>query len=161
MKHPALFAIVVLLLAIGGVLTWRLSQQAPPPLAEVPLKPVSPSNAVVDSTPAPGSPPEPFAQRPGARQEEIVGIGAVLKARPDTGEIMIAGVVPNSPAAAAGLAGEFLVRKIDDVSTDGMTLRECVERLRGPAGTRVRLELLSVEGNAPRTVELTRQRIRL
>ena len=161
MKHPALFAIVVFLLAIGGVLTWRLSQQAPPPLAEVPLKPVSPSNAVVVSAPVPGSPPEPMAQRPGARREEVVGVGAILKARPDTGEIMIAGVVPNSPAAAAGLAGEFLVRKIDGVSTEGMTLRECVDRMRGPAGSRVRLELLRVEGNEPTTVELTRQRIQL
>jgi len=100
-------------------------------------------------------------QTPARPAEEIVGIGAMLKVQPDSGAIMISGVVPNSPAAAAGLAGEFLIRKIDDVSTEGMKLRECVERLRGTAGTKVRLEVINTEANEPMVVELTRQKLEI
>ena len=74
---------------------------------------------------------------------------------------MINSVVPGSPAAAAGLAGKFIIRKIDDTLAEGMSLQECVSLLRGVAGTKVRLELFDVEANETRTIELTRQKIQV
>jgi carboxyl-terminal processing protease len=67
-------------------------------------------------------------------------------------------VVPNSPAAAAGLAGNFIIRKIEDAAVEGMGIQECVNLLRGPAGSMVRLELFDPDANETRSVVLTRQR---
>jgi hypothetical protein len=97
----------------------------------------------------------------GRAREQIFGIGAILKTDKDSGTLMINGVVPNSPAAEAGLAGNFLIRKIDAIVTDGMKLQECVELIRGPAGSTVRLELFDLDANESRTVELTRRKIQL
>ena len=122
-----------------------------------------PASAAADSPASSAGEANSIAQNatsdPQPPGEEIVGIGAILKVQPETGALMIAGAVPNSPAAAAGLAGEFLIRKIDDVPTDGMKLRECVDRIRGVAGSKVRLELSHVDASEPMVVELTRQRI--
>jgi len=71
--------------------------------------------------------------------EPAGGIGAVLRARVETGEIEIFEVLKDSPAAKAALPEGAILRAIDGVSTDGMALEECVKRLRGPSGTAVTL----------------------
>jgi membrane-associated protease RseP (regulator of RpoE activity) len=78
--------------------------------------------------------------------EPAGGIGVVLRARSETGQIEISQVLKDSPAAKAGLREGAILRAIDDVSTDGMALDECVQRLRGPSGTPV---TLAVSGLTP------------
>ena len=92
--------------------------------------------------------------------DEIAGIGAVLRFDRESRTIRITDTVPNSPADQAGLAG-LIVHKIDDVFTTDMKLDECVGRVRGPAGTIVRLELIDPDQNETNTVELTRATIRV
>jgi C-terminal processing protease CtpA/Prc len=53
------------------------------------------------------------------------------------------------------------VRKIDDVPTSGMTLEDCASRLRGQAGTKVRLELFDPQREQAKEVELTRAKVQL
>jgi len=106
-------------------------------------------------------PEEPAIPNVRPTPREIVGIGAVISKSGETGENMITGVVPNSPAAAAGLGGKFIIRKIDDTLAEGMSLRECVDALRGVEGTKVRLELFDVEAGEARTIELTRRKIQV
>lgn len=66
------------------------------------------------------------------------GLGVWLR-RNATGEILVASVLPESPAAHAGLAvGDHLVT-VDGATTRGQDLGTVVSRLRGPAGSAVTL----------------------
>jgi hypothetical protein len=166
MKRPLRLIIVlagiVFIAAIVG--TWWLREDSAQDDVPVPFKedppPLVSNLAVAAEPPASPEPPKTVSRiRP--RPSEIVGIGAVVKVDANTGALMIVGVVPNSPAAAAGLAGDFLIRKIDDRETDGMKLGECVDLLRGAPGTKVRLDLLDPDANEARPVELTREKLQV
>jgi D-alanyl-D-alanine-carboxypeptidase/D-alanyl-D-alanine-endopeptidase len=89
---------------------------------------------------------------------EMVGIGTALKFDDATKTIRILNIVPNSPAAQAGVASGLIVQKIDDTQTVGLSLNECVKLLTGPAGSKVRLALVDPKNSEPKTVELTRQK---
>ena len=131
-----------------------------PPLKNVSIVVVS-NGVVVPATPASDGHEEPQPAFIKRTSEEIVGIGAILRKDQGTGALMIAGVVPNSPAAAAGLAGNFVIRKIDDAVIEGMGVQECVNLLRGVSGSTVRLELFDGGANETRTVELIRRKVPL
>lgn len=67
------------------------------------------------------------------------GVGMELEMR--DGMPFVVRPIGGGPAAAAGvLAGEKLVA-VDGESTEGMTLAQVVERVRGPKGSAVRLTL--------------------
>ena len=65
-------------------------------------------------------------------------------------------VLPDTPAAEAGLSGGNVVQKIDGIPTDGKPPQQCVDLVRGPAGSQVKLELVDPTRNQTNTVELTR-----
>lgn len=87
---------------------------------------------------------------------ELVGIGAELKKFPSNNTLRIMKVLPNSPAAQAGLPEGQLIQKIDDIPTASKTLVECVNLSRGKPGTTVRLELVTSNGFTTNTMEITR-----
>jgi carboxyl-terminal processing protease len=66
-----------------------------------------------------------------------------------------------TPAAAAGIASGLTVSKVDGVSLDGKSLADCVNLIRGLAGTSVQLELVAPDGSRTNTVELTRRKLKL
>jgi S1-C subfamily serine protease len=92
---------------------------------------------------------------------ETVGIGTALAVDENAGLVRVTEVIPKSPASRAGLSGGLVLQRVNGVAVEGKTLPECVELLRGPIGTTVRLELVKPGGGAPMTVELTRQRFRV
>ena len=165
-QKPHLIVVILFLAFFIGVACWYwlrdgdASMESPVPSPSFEAPPPGKSNVAAHA------PPTNVAQRrvllaSGRRsQEEVVGVGAVLRTD-NAGAIMITGVVPNSSAAAAGLAGNFLVRKIDDVATDGLKLSEAVNLIRGTVGSKVRLELFDLDANEAKTVELTRQKLQL
>jgi hypothetical protein len=70
-------------------------------------------------------------------ESELGGIGAVLAPHPSALGALVVSVTPGGPAERAGLQkGDWFVR-IDGVSTETMTLVDCIQRLRGQPGTRV------------------------
>jgi C-terminal processing protease CtpA/Prc len=87
-----------------------------------------------------------------------VGIGTGLEIDEKTHTLQITKILPNSPAAQAGLSTGLIVQKIDEVPTAGKSLAECTGMLRGTADTKVRLELVDSERKHTSKVELTRQR---
>jgi hypothetical protein len=95
------------------------------------------------------------------RGKEIVGIGAALELDSQTRMLRVTKVFENSPASRGGLSAPVLVRKIDGVATSGMSLDDCAARLRGQAGTKVRLELFDSQQDRASEVELTRGKVRL
>jgi D-alanyl-D-alanine-carboxypeptidase/D-alanyl-D-alanine-endopeptidase len=92
---------------------------------------------------------------------EIVGIGAALKLETSDHTLRITGVVSNSPAFQAGLPTGRIVQKIDDISTASKTLAECVNLIRGTAGTKVRLELVTPDRSTTNTMEITRAKVQV
>jgi hypothetical protein len=94
-----------------------------------------------------------------SRLATIVGIGVSMERDKQTGAIRITQVLPNSPAAQAGLTAGIIIQKIDDVSIAGKAPEECAMLIRGTAivGTTVRMQLFNPNKNETNTVELTRQ----
>ena len=94
------------------------------------------------------------------RTPEIVGVGLMLR-NDAGGHVVVEQVVPNSPAAEAHITRGMIVSKVDDVSIEGKSLADYVNLIRGPAGTTVRLELVTPDHSQTNTVELTRRKITL
>ena len=90
-------------------------------------------------------------------QEVFTGIGVELDVKDH--EVIIRQVVPNAPASKAGLSGGLVIQQIDGTNTDGKSLKDCVDMMRGPAGSKVKLELVDPAGNKTNTVELTRGKV--
>lgn len=84
------------------------------------------------------------------------GIGVELEKDNKSDAILITKVAPDSPAAAAKLSAGFIVQKINGAPTCGKSLLTCQLLIRGIAGTKVRLDLVSSDGNGTEVVELTR-----
>jgi carboxyl-terminal processing protease len=88
----------------------------------------------------------------------FVGVGIVMDDR--TGQIVVARVLPASPALAAGvLAGEIIVR-VDGTSIEGLTAAQIVSKVRGVEGTPVTLTLEAPDGTQ-RDVTMTRRTINI
>jgi carboxyl-terminal processing protease len=75
--------------------------------------------------------------------------------------VVIQEVVSNTPAAEAGITRGLMVSKVDGVSLEGKPLAECVNLIRGPAGTTVQLELVTPDKSQTNAVELTRRKLKL
>ena len=70
---------------------------------------------------------------------EFGGIGAEL-AR-DGGHVKVIAPIDDTPAARAGIRPGDTIERVDGEIVDGLDLSEVVERIRGPAGSLVRLTL--------------------
>lgn len=99
---------------------------------------------------------KPLRENTFENTREPVGIGAELKFDEKTHIVRILNIIPNSPASAAGLSPGLLIAKIDGIPTATKTIAECVKLIRGPAGTKVQLELINPQLNQTNTVELKR-----
>jgi protocatechuate 3,4-dioxygenase beta subunit len=71
----------------------------------------------------------------GGGESELIGIGAVLA--PTAAGVVISSVIEGGPAERAGLQGGDRIIRIDGADATTMPLSDCVQRLRGPEGSRV------------------------
>lgn len=85
---------------------------------------------------------------------EFEGIGAVLSEA--NGEIVVTGLLPDSPALKAGLKPGDRILAVDDQPTQGQTLITIIPRIRGPKGTVVSLTINSVTTKQIAEVPITR-----
>ncbi|WP_274361360.1 S41 family peptidase [Paenibacillus thermotolerans] len=69
----------------------------------------------------------------------FVGIGAEVKS--ENGKITIVAPIKGSPAEKAGLKPGDHITKVDDKSTEGMSVNDAVKLIRGEIGTKVRLTI--------------------
>lgn len=83
--------------------------------------------------------------------QSIVGIGVTMAQR--DGLSVITSVLPESPAREAGILTGDVINAVDGESINGLSLDELVSRVRGDAGTSVRISLL--RPSTGETLELT------
>ena len=89
---------------------------------------------------------------------DLSGIGAEIGIKQE--RLSIIAPLPDSPAQAAGLRAGDQIRAIDDVDTTGMSVEEAVSKIRGEAGTQVKL--LIVRGATPaQTITIKRALIQV
>lgn len=74
---------------------------------------------------------------------QVEGIGAYVAV--ENGKIVIVAPIKNSPAQRAGVKPGDIIKTIDGVSTEGMTLIEAVGKIKGKKGSTVHLTLLRQE----------------
>ncbi len=71
------------------------------------------------------------------RGEEFGGLG--LEVMMEDGLVKVVSPIDDTPAARAGLMSGDLVTRIDETAVKGLTLKEAVDRMRGPAKSSVKL----------------------
>jgi carboxyl-terminal processing protease len=83
------------------------------------------------------------------------GIGAELSQT--QGELEVMSPIAGSPAAKAGLEPKDVITEINGVSTTGMSVDEGVDKIRGKAGTTVKLQV--IRGSQTLSFSIMRQNI--
>ncbi|MCX7419510.1 MAG: S41 family peptidase [Planctomycetia bacterium] len=91
---------------------------------------------------------------------EFVGLGIEMKAEAGRG-LYLVNVLPESPAAEAGLhVGDYIVA-IDNIDCRNMSTDEAAGKLKGTPNSRVRLELSGLSAADRRTVNVTRRAVQV
>ncbi|WP_348256922.1 S41 family peptidase [Leptolyngbya sp. PL-A3] len=103
--------------------------------------------------------PQEFQAFEQQTQGELVGIGLQLTEAPDHA-LTVVKPIDQSPALAAGLKPGDQIVKIDGRTTEGMTVADAAQQIRGEAGTQVTLTVQR-ENTSPFDVTLTRARIQI
>lgn len=85
----------------------------------------------------------------------LSGIGAEIGTK--NGRITVISPISDSPAKKAGLLAGDIITKIDDTTTEGMDVGTAVSKIRGQAGTKVKLTIL--RGTKEIVLEITRATI--
>lgn len=88
---------------------------------------------------------------------EIEGIGAEISIKDNV--LTIISPLSESPAEKAGLKPNDQILKIGDGLSDGLTLDEAIQIIRGKAGTKVKLTIMRVGWTEPQVIEITREKI--
>ena len=86
------------------------------------------------------------------------GVGAELGQDKDKNIVVIAPIA-GFPADKAGLKAQDIIVSIDGQSTQGMSVDEAVSKVRGPAGSDVKLGI--VRGDQSQTLTITRDNIKI
>jgi carboxyl-terminal processing protease len=77
------------------------------------------------------------------------------------GQLQVIAPLEGTPAQRAGLKAGDKILKIDDKSTEGMTLEEAVSLIRGPKGTKVKLTIFREGWEKEREFEIVREVIQV
>lgn len=86
---------------------------------------------------------------------QFAGIGATVQQKGD--QILIAGVLPSTPAEKAGMKAGDVITAVDGQSTKGWTADDAVNHIRGKANTQVQVQVS--RNGATMTFNLTREEI--
>ncbi|KQB54215.1 peptidase S41 [Pseudomonas endophytica] len=102
--------------------------------------------------------PEDFAELQESTSGEFGGLG--IEVGSEDGNIKIVSPIDDTPASKAGVqAGDFIV-KINGQPTNGLSMTEAVDLMRGKIGQKITLTLVR-NGGAPFDVTLTRANIQV
>lgn len=104
--------------------------------------------------------PKQYEQLTNQTAGELSGVGMQLTLDEETQVITVVSPIKNSPAIEAGIQAGDQILEIDGLSTQGMSVDQAAEKIRGNVGTSVTLRM-SRPGDNEFDVTLTRARIEL
>ena len=90
-------------------------------------------------------PPRPFLEMEHENEGYFEGVGIEVMMEPEG--LRVIAPIRDTPADRGGMQPQDLIVAVDQTKTAGMTVHQAVQRIRGPAGTQVDLEVLR-EGEA-------------
>lgn len=88
---------------------------------------------------------------------EMEGIGAYVEIL--DGKVVIVAPITGSPAEQAGILPGDIITHVDDVDIKGESLTDSVQKIKGPAGTTVKLKIL--RGTSTVEITVTRGKIKI
>ena len=100
-------------------------------------------------------PPKAWDDMRSQTRGQFGGLG--IEVAMEEGLVKVVSPIDDTPASRAGLLANDLVGKIDGETVQGLTLAQCVERMRGKPGTTVRLTVVRKGTKEPFDVTLTRE----
>jgi carboxyl-terminal processing protease len=77
------------------------------------------------------------------------------------GVLKVLAPMDDTPASRAGIVAGDIIDEVDGTSVKGLTLSQAVEKMRGTPGTEVRLQIVRQGANAPMSVTLVREIIKV
>jgi carboxyl-terminal processing protease len=101
--------------------------------------------------------PDQVAAQHTSLSGSIVGVGAIITTA--GGGAMIQSVIPGGPADRAGLRSGDHILAVDGKPTDGQDVQTVVPRIRGVAGTTVKLTILHQGESSPIVVGIVREKV--
>lgn len=103
--------------------------------------------------------PKSFRDMQVQTRGEFGGLG--IEVTQQDGFVKVVAPIDDTPASKAGILANDLITHIDDEATQGLTLNQAVDKMRGKIGTSIKLTV--VRGKAKKKVEfkITRARIRI
>ena len=90
---------------------------------------------------------------------EFGGLG--MEVTMEDGLLKVVTPIDETPASKAGILANDIITKIDDDQIQGMTLSQAVEKMRGPANTKVKLSIARKGQDKPIEISLTREIVRV
>lgn len=90
---------------------------------------------------------------------EYSGVGLELAA--ESGELRVSGIIEDTPAAQTGIQVGDRLMAIDEAPVDAEQMPQMIERMRGQAGTKVKLTLMRASVAEPLNFVLERQPVRV
>jgi len=90
---------------------------------------------------------------------EFGGLG--IEVTMEDGVIKVVAPIDDTPAAKAGVQANDFITHIDDEPVQGLTLNQAVEKMRGPANTRIKLRIVRKGQDKPVELTLTRDVIKV
>ncbi|MBV8663918.1 MAG: S41 family peptidase [Hyphomicrobiales bacterium] len=91
--------------------------------------------------------------------EEFGGLG--LEVMEEDGLVRVVSPIDETPAARAGMMSGDVITGIDDTPVKGLSLKEAVDKMRGPAKSSVRLKVLRGSAKEPREFTIVREIIKV
>jgi carboxyl-terminal processing protease len=85
---------------------------------------------------------------------EFGGIGVEIAN--ENGPIKVVTVMDGTPAAEAGIKANDIITHFNDETADGLTLNQAIEKMRGPANTKIKLKIKREGQESPIELSITR-----
>lgn len=102
-------------------------------------------------------PPDDLADFTQGIEQEFGGVGIQVQLHPETRRLTVVTPLPGTPAYRAGVLAGDVIMEIEGESTEGFTIEDAVERLKGKPGEAVTIGVLHRGQEKTEQIELVRE----
>jgi carboxyl-terminal processing protease len=103
--------------------------------------------------------PKSFRDMQDTIRAQFGGLG--IEVTMEDGLVKVVAPIDETPAAKAGIMANDIISHLDDEPVQGLTLNQAVEKMRGPANTKIRLKIMRKGQDKPIEVTIVRDIIRV